>query len=427
MDAQKQTRRINRDRSERGEQAPRGAKQIVIPMNRAEYDEIWSDARAMRACVDQFLAEFPELFPAGMAKGYAFHGFDRESRKQPGVRLRQVMLNNGSAYWLRPSFLLSYMAGTVDDVWYPLVLASVNVPAWVLTMGFGHNDMYWQRLLERLGRHSLVGTTVRDPQRLPGHLVADEHHVKWCGEKGFIATTAGSGCLLGVALSKSASEDALTPAYGDFVQEARDLQPDYVPQTVNTDGWGGTRNAFLKWFPNIALILCFLHGFLKIRDRLRKAHELHCRVWDVFRAQTAEEFRRLMTQLLEWADTETWPAPVRAMLHKLRDKTDDYVIAYEHPGCHRTSNLVDRLMNRLCRLMYAGRGLHGHQFHSELRLRGWALLSNFRPFAPRAGTHREYQSPAHRLSGKRYHDHWLHNLLVSGSLWGVRQLKHGIR
>jgi hypothetical protein len=298
---------------------------------------------------------------------------------------------------------------------------------WLLTAVFGHNDMYWQRLVERLGRHSLVGTTVRDPLRLPEHLAADEHHVDWCGEKGFVGTTAGGGCLLGVALSNSASEEALTPAYGEFVREAREVQPDYAPQTVNTDGWGGTRNAFRAWFPTIALILCFLHGFLKIRDRCRKAHELHRRVWDVYRAKTAEEFRRLMTQLQTWCDTQTWPTPVRDMLAKLRDKTDDYAVAYEHPGCHRTSNLVDRLMNRLTRLMYAGRGLHGHQVHSELRLRGWALLLNFRPFAPRAGTHREHLCPAHRLSGKRYHDHWLHNLLVSGSLLGVRQFAHGIR
>ena len=40
--------------------------------------------------------------------------------------------------------------------------------------------------------------------------------------------------------------------------------------------------------------------------------------------------------------------------------------------------------DRLCRLMYASRGLHGHQSSSELRLRGWALLLNFRPYAPGA-------------------------------------------
>ncbi|MFM9962026.1 MAG: hypothetical protein ACKV2Q_12465 [Planctomycetaceae bacterium] len=81
--------------------------------------------------------------------------------------------------------------------------------------------------------------------------------------------------------------------------------------------------------------------------------------------------------------TQTWPTAVPAMLSKRRDKTDDYVIAYDHPDCHRTSNLVDRLMSRLYRLMDAGRGLHCHQCHSELRLRDWALLWNF-PLSLRA-------------------------------------------
>ena len=72
---------------------------------------------------------------------------------------------------------------------------------------------------------------------------------------------------------------------------------------------------------------------------------------------------------------------MREMVTKLWNKTESYVVAYAHPGCHRTSNAVDRPMNRLCRLMYAGRGLHGHQGSSEFRLRGWALLLNFRPYA----------------------------------------------
>ena len=99
----------------------------------------------------------------------------------------------------------------------------------------------------------------------------------------------------------------------------------------------------------------------------------------------------------------------------------DYV-SYNHPGCHRTSNLVDRLMNRLTRFLYHGRGIHGHQPSSELRLRGWALLNNFRPFAPRSGQVRDYQSPAHRLNQKRYHHHWLHNLQVCASCQGRRAL-----
>jgi hypothetical protein len=287
--------------------------------------------------------------------------------------------------------------------------------------------MYWHRLVERLGRSSLVGTTVRDPARLPGHLAADEHHADWSGQKGYVATTVGGGCILGVALTSAADDDHLQDAYGVFAAEARDIEPEYAPETVNTDGWAATRNAFRSLFPSIAVVLCFLHGFLKIRDRCRKAHDLHRRVWDVYRAATAEEFRRLMGELQQWCATQTWTATVREMLEKLWARTESYAAAYAHPGCHRTSNAVDRPMNRLCRLMYAGRGLHGHQGSSELRLRGWALLQNFRPYAPRGKCPRAFDSPAHRLNGKRYHDHWLHNLMASTSLMGFRNPKPAIR
>ena len=64
---------------------------------------------------------------------------------------------------------------------------------------------------------------------------------------------------------------------------------------------------------------------------------------------------------------------------------------------------------------------------SELRLRGWALLPNFRPYAPRGKCPRAFESPAHRLNGKRYHEHWLHNLMVSTSLMGFRNPKPAIR
>ena len=48
------------------------------------------------------------------------------------------------------------------------------------------------------------------------------------------------------------------------------------------------------------------------------------------------------------------------------------------------------------------------------------LLQNFRPFAPRSGKTRQYQSPAHRLNQKQYHHHWLHNLQLCMSLHGRR-------
>ena len=428
MDAPKKTRMLNRNRSAAPSQPQRGDRQIVIPMTRLEFDECWHDADKMRTFVDRVMAEHSELFPPCLRDGYAFHGFTRASKKMPDLRWRKIRPSGGTeAFHLRPSFALSYMTGTTDELECPLLLASFGVPCWVLTQGYGHNDMYWHRLVERLGRNHLVGTTVRDPQRLPEHLAADEHHADWNGVKGYVAMTAAADCILGIALTKAADDEHLRAAYGDFAAEARALDPAYAPKTVNADGWAATQNAFLSWFPTIVVILCFLHGFLKIRDRCRKNRDLHQRIWEVYWAETASLFRTRMEAFRQWFELQTWTAPVREMAAKLWKRTEDYAVAYEHPGCRRTSNAVDRPMNRLCRLLYAGRGVHGHQASSERRLRGWALLLNFRPFAKRSGQKREHQSRAHRLSGKRYSDRWLENLQISASLMGQHQIAPAIR
>ena len=162
MDARPNTRRVNRERKPPPSQPPRGAKPIVLPMTRPLYDEIWHDPARIRALVDGWARSAPELFPAGFDQGYCLHGFGRESRKLPGLKLRKLVLADGTAYWLRPSFITCYMTGTVEGLAYPLLLAAHGVPPWLLTIGFGHSDMYWYRLVERLGRNSLVGTTVRD-------------------------------------------------------------------------------------------------------------------------------------------------------------------------------------------------------------------------------------------------------------------------
>ena len=117
---------------------------------------------------------------------------------------------------------------------------------------------------------------------------------------------------------------------------------------------------------------------------------------------------------------KTWPSVVQQAVDKLVTRAAEYQKSYAHPQCLRTSNMVDRLMNRLTRYLYAGRGLHGHQKSSELRLRGWALLNNFTPYAPRSNPMRQYLSPAHRINQKKYHDHWLHNLNISASMAGFR-------
>ena len=99
------------------------------------------------------------------------------------------------------------------------------------------------------GPVQLVGTTVRAADRLPRHLVADEKHTTLADPKArkvFLAATAGGGCCLGMALAEAADADELTRAYGVFRDEARDLDPEYRPETVNTDGWAATQAAWQR-------------------------------------------------------------------------------------------------------------------------------------------------------------------------------------
>ena len=183
---------------------------VICLRLRLAVKRIMLDNLRMGAYLDQVIVGYPELFPASISQGYTLRGQLSESKKLPGIRLRQIMTKSG-AFTLRPSFLFLYMMGT-----------------------------------------------------------ADEHHLDWCGQKGFLAMTAAGGCTLGAALTQAADEKHLTEAYGVVRREAHNLAPDWQPQTANTDGWKATRAAFAGLFPTVVLILCFLHGFLKIRDRCRR-------------------------------------------------------------------------------------------------------------------------------------------------------------
>ncbi|MBV8612104.1 MAG: hypothetical protein JO034_32270 [Singulisphaera sp.] len=397
-------------------------------MDRATSDRIWHDSQAVRRHVEDLLERHPELFPKAMRQGFFLCGTLPQSQKLAGVCLRRVRVTETDEdsrattqdYFLRPSFVLPYCRGTVDDVEKGMMLLTYNVPYHVVQYCFGHNAMYWYRLEQSLGRNSLVGTTVRAPDALPPHLAADEHHAQLRGADAYVAMTAGGGCVLGMALSNTASEVDLTAAYGRFRDEAADVSADSAPETVNTDGWKATQAAWRALYPKVVVILCFFHGFLKIRDRCRKAFELHGQVWEVYRATSAPAFRAAMESFRQWCAVRSWSGPIQEALEKLWSRTEEYVLSYTHPACHRTSNAVDRPMNALYRLLYADRTLHGHLKTAEWRLRGWALLRNFRPFERQTQRRTGCQSAAHRLNKMKYHDNWLHNLYISASLGGCR-------
>jgi hypothetical protein len=285
--------------------------------------------------------------------------------------------------------------------------------------------MHWHRLERSLGRSSLVGTTVQRAESLPRHLVADEKHTTQDGRKVYLAATAGGGCCLGMALAESAGADDLTEAYGVFREEAHRLDPEYRPETVNTDGWPATQAAWRALFKGVTLILCFLHAFLKIRERAvhmkETFSELSRRVWEAYHAPDVRTFSQRLRRLREWSEAHVDKPVVREKVLALCDKRAAFVVAYDHPGCHRTSNAVDRLLRRLDHHLYCTQHLHGSKRAAEQGLRGWALINNFAPSCPE--TVREspgLRSPAERLNGMRYHEEWLQNLLVSASLGGYR-------
>jgi len=433
MEAPKRTRSCRFDCQQAEKTVSKGERQICLPLSREDYQQHWSDPKWLREYIDRLIGCHPECFPPGIKHGYQLAGKLPESRKLPEIQLRKLILKGDrKIYTLRPSFVLSYMMGELSKpvpetvavgtpkVEIGLELLSHNVPVDLVVKACGGTAMFWERLLQRIGRNSLVGTTVSAPKQIPQDLTADEHHLKWCKEKGFVALTVGQDCILGLALTAGADDAHLEKAYGQFEQEVRQVAPEYAPRTVNTDGWAATQNAFQHLFQGIAIILCFLHGFLKVRDRCRKNKEIHDQVWHVYRAETAEEFRQRMEQLKQTSDRSASKATVKEMIDKLHKRTDEYVLSYQHPGCHRTSNAVDRPMNALHRQAYAGRGLHGHQWSSERRLRGWALLYNFRPFAHRSNLNRNVTCRAQRLNPKCYSTNWVENLMISASgngLW----------
>jgi hypothetical protein len=233
------------------------------------------------------------------------------------------------------------------------------------------------------------------------------------------------GCCLGAALAQSAGAEDLQAAYEVFKQEAQDVRADYQPQTVNTDGWQATQQAWQALFPLVVLLRCFLHGWLSIRSRGKLSAtfaELSGKVWAAYHAPGRRSFAQRLRRLWEWAQGQELTAWLREQVEKLCGRAREYGEAYRHPGGHRTSNMLDRQMRAMSRYFDDGQHLHGTEEACEGHVRAWALLHNFRRWGPEAvHDNGGWRSPAERLNRHRYHEDWLQNLLVSASLGGYRR------
>ena len=411
-------------------QSIKGDKSICLPVScEAEYKAIMADNNTFREYILQTLEKYPEIFPLEMKKGFSFHDWVKSSKQQ--LPLRRIKLKeNEAVYQLRPDFLMPYMIGKTDEMEKALYLCRFGVPFEAIAYVFGRNAMYWYRAYCSLSRASLVGTTIKNSEKLPEHLLADEKHTWLQGERIFIPTTVAQGCILGVSLTESASPTALTEGYREFKEEVQLIDPDYTPITVNTDAWEATREAWLTLFPSVVVVLCFLHDVLKVQKGCPTQHNyrkiLSGKLWRAYNAKTPLKFLNGLRQALIWAKKHIRKKKTLGRLRKLCRRASKFKVVYRFPHSHRTSNMLDRLMNHQDRLLYNMQYFHGNQSSARRYLRSMALVWNFHPYGVRTRSKNiSRYSPLTDLNGWSYHQNWLHNLLIASSMNGRRPAKIG--
>ncbi len=403
---------------------------IVLPCDEETYDELLDKKNAYKATVNAYIEAYPELFPDTIGDGWSLYGFTKESIKQE-IRVRRIVTKADHEVWqIRPSFVMPYMTCDTDTAEKILFLAKW-APDWALARVFQKDVMMIYRLKTPMGRYNIVGTTVKTPEHLPKDLVADEKHSHLSGEKVFIATTVAKQCFLGASVSPGAGEDDLTTAYGQFQHEVQQVQPDYQPDTVNTDGWQATMNAWRTLFPTVCLIQCFLHAILSIRNVATKTtkslyNTIAEKAWHVYHADTKRGFSQRLRRLREWGATLA-DSPLKTTLIKLCKKKAGFLPAYDFATCLRTSNMIDRLMQGMDKYLFAKPYFHGTLVSAEYGIRSYCLLSNFRPYAhnPSGGIKStETRSPFTQLNGLTYHTCWLQNMLIATSRQEIYRFQH---
>jgi hypothetical protein len=153
--------------AERKKRTTAGDKTICLPIEaEIDYEQLVKDTQAFRVYLDKLIATHPELFPVGIEEGYCFHGFVESGKLHLSTR-RIRLKSNGKAYQIRPDTVMPYMIGKTEEVEKGLYLRRYGVPYEGIAHVLGHSAMYWYHATQAMGRASIVGTTVKEPQAIP--------------------------------------------------------------------------------------------------------------------------------------------------------------------------------------------------------------------------------------------------------------------
>lgn len=280
---------------------------IIIPIDENAYNSTILDRLLFRIEIDRLIEKFPELFPAQISKGYVFNGWTKPVKKQDIIRRKIQVQGSGKKYLIHPCFMMPYLRGKTKEISKGLRLRKYNLPYHEIAEAHGHNAMFWYRAELSLSRYNLVGTTVKTAQSLPKHILIDEHHDKLHRQKVYVCTTVGSNCFLGAEVCANATYEALQAAYGVFKIESQLVNPAYSPLTVNMDGFPSTKKVAESLFPQATIILCFLHGYLKIETSATKYYEnwfdvVSNKVWRCYDAKDKFSFAQNIRRLKEWTE-----------------------------------------------------------------------------------------------------------------------------
>src|SRR5207245_446050 len=220
---------------------PSRGKSICVPFDNEEYyTACVADPESFRQHLTEVFGQHPELFPASLDEGFVLHD-KRWSLKQQ-LRLRRIELKaTAGVFLVRPSFLMPYMVGRTEAVEKALSLRHWGVPFDALVSVFGRNAMYWYRAEMALGRPTIVGSTVKQPEKLPEHVLADEKHTWALGQEVSVPTTVGGGCILGATVTEAASADALEAAYGELPRRPASFCPPTAPKRCAPTAGKGRR------------------------------------------------------------------------------------------------------------------------------------------------------------------------------------------
>jgi hypothetical protein len=144
-----------------------GDKTIHLPVPAGVAYEDWiKDAVVYRAYLDEQIRQHPELFPPEITNGYWLSGL--VTSKRLGIQTRRIKIKKVcQTYQLHPDTVMPFMIGTTEAVEKGLYLRRYGVPYEGIAHVLGRNPMYWYNATQALGRISIVGSTVKDPDAFP--------------------------------------------------------------------------------------------------------------------------------------------------------------------------------------------------------------------------------------------------------------------